>query len=437
MKKTTSLICIYLFATICLGLTGCQSSAHKQAVEEFEAATSTAAEKNTELDTAVSESEALIAKGESALDATLIPALETAISEAKAAKKNIPDMPKKADEITAATLELNSIDYTNALTNLTGKKRDLETSIKKYALVNAPSEEYIINCLKNVSNVVDISAVTEENDPNGNLNKAGGYTAQVYFSSALIDQNSIYGSSIIEKGTDCGGSIEVYATVEDAEKRNAYLGGFDGSLFASGSHTVLGTVIVRTSDELTASQQKEMEANIISALIGFDEATNQKLSFCGIDFSMPAYFDVLSEDSTETYKLYYPETKDYYATLIFQCAGLSATQDDFDSVYLSSTVDSMIASLESGAENRNQIIEYSKSEKTTIARMSGWIITFSLKDKDNGVPSYGSVALVYNINTEQIITILCGYESKDQSNYDYLGDYEKMLKSAVLTAGVS
>ena len=304
-------------------------------------------------------------------------------------------------------------------------------------MVNAPSEAYIISCLKNVSNVVDVSAVSEENDPNGNLNKAGGYTAQVYFTSDLINQNSVYGSSIIEKGTDCGGSIEVYATVEDAEKRNAYLGGFDGSLFASGSHTVLGTVIVRTSDELTASQQKEMEANIISALIGFDEATNQKLSFCGIDFSLPAYFDVLSEDSTETYKLYYPETKDYYATLIFQCADLSATQEDFDSVYLSSTVDSMIASLESGAENRNQIIEYSKSEKTTIARMSGWIITFSLKDKDNGVPSYGSVALVYNINTEQIITILCGYESKDQSNYDYLGDYEKMLKSAVLTAGAS
>lgn len=153
------------------------------------------------------------------------------------------------------------------------------------------------------------------------------------------------------------------------------------------------------------------------------------------NLSLPAYFDVLSEDSTEIYKLYYPETKDYYATLMFQCADLSATQEDFDSVYLSSIVDSMIASLESDTENRNEIIEYSKSEKTTIARMSGWIITFSLKDKDKGVPSYGSLALVYNINTEQIITILCGYESKDQSNYDYLGDYEKILKSAVLTAG--
>lgn len=34
------------------------------------------------------------------------------------------------------------------------------------------------------------------------------------------------------------------------------LSGFDGSPFASGSHAVLGTVIVQTSDKLTASQQK-------------------------------------------------------------------------------------------------------------------------------------------------------------------------------------
>ena len=81
------------------------------------------------------------------------------------------------------------------------------------------------------------------------------------------------------------------------------------------------------------------------------------------NLSLPAYFDVLSGDSTETYKLYYPETKDYYATLMIQCADLSVTQEDFDSVYLSSIVDSMIASLESDTKNRNEIIEYSKSEK--------------------------------------------------------------------------
>ena len=123
-----------------------------------------------------------------------------------------------------------------------------------------------IECLKKVENIVDISAVTEDNDPNGNLNKAGGYTAQVYFSSDLVNQSEVYGASLIEKGTDAGGSIEVYANVEDATARNEYLASFDGGIFASGSHTVVGTALVRTSDELPASQQQTLEANIITAL---------------------------------------------------------------------------------------------------------------------------------------------------------------------------
>ena len=82
----------------------------------------------------------------------------------------------------------------------------------------------------------------------------------------MINQDDITGSTIIEKGTDCGGSIEVYSVAEDAVARNDYLASFDGGIFASGSHIVVGTVLVRTSNELTASQQKEIEANIITAL---------------------------------------------------------------------------------------------------------------------------------------------------------------------------
>jgi len=264
MKKGITLFCI--IACICLVITGCKSGTYKATVSEYETAKASVEAKNSELDKAISESEALIANGDLTLDATLIPALETAISETKAAKKVISDMPKSEDEIVAATADLNSVNYSSVLSSLSTKKHDLEINIKQYSLVNAPSEAYVISCLERVVNVVDISAVTEENDPNGNLNKAGGYTAQVYFSSDLVNQSSVYGNSVIEKGTECGGSIEVYATAEDAEKRNTYLSGFDGTPFASGSHTVVGTVIVRTSDELTASQQNELEANIISAL---------------------------------------------------------------------------------------------------------------------------------------------------------------------------
>ena len=143
----------------------------------------------------------------------------------------------------------------------------LEKSIKQYELVDNPTATYVIQCLRKVEHIAYISAVTEDNDPNGQLNKPGGYTATVYYSDDRISlDSSIYGISVIEQGTNGGGAIEVYSTVEDAEKRRDYLAVFDGGAFASGSHTVIGTVLVRTSNELKASEQRDMEAKIIAAL---------------------------------------------------------------------------------------------------------------------------------------------------------------------------
>lgn len=307
MRKKYRFICLALL--ICSGLTGCKSSDYKDAVrleeskdyssaaaiyeklgeykeskehleyckamiaviEKYNGAKSVAESKNAELDTAVSAAEALVLKKESALDEALIPVLETAISETKAARQPIPTMPETENEIISVIKALDSIEYREVLLNLSDKQTALERSIKQYVLVNAPTEAYIIQCLRNVPNVIDISAATEDNDPNGHLNKAGGYTAQVFFSSDLINQDEISGSTVIEKGTDCGGSIEVYSTAGDAKNRDEYLASFDGGIFASGSHTVVGTVLVRTSDKLTASQQKEMEANVITILTEINE----------------------------------------------------------------------------------------------------------------------------------------------------------------------
>ncbi|MGE4572618.1 MAG: hypothetical protein AB7E09_07760 [Candidatus Izemoplasmatales bacterium] len=109
-----------------------------------------------------------------------------------------------------------------------------------------------------------IEIVTEDNDPNGNLGKEGSYTGALFFIYDLVEGNNE--TSAIEAGTDGGGSIEVYANAEDAKERNDYLSAFDGTIFASGSHLVLGTLVIRTSNELTASQQDTLEAAIISQL---------------------------------------------------------------------------------------------------------------------------------------------------------------------------
>lgn len=308
MRKRKMVMVMTFALSISLGLTGCKSSDYKEgtecqssgdymgalelykgiddyenykdtaervseceamiaAIDEYNAAKAAIVKKNTDLDSLIADAEALIAEKKTPLDDTLIPALETTISETKAAKQEIPEMPVTESEILEVVKKMEAVDYGEVTANLNNSKAALEKSIKQYALVDNPAESYIIECLGKVEHVVDISAVTEDNDPNGNLNKPGGYTATVYYSDDRISlDKSIYGNTVIEQGTEGGGSIEVYATVEDAEKRRDYLAAFDGGILASGTHTVVGTVLVRTSNELTASQQQEMETKIIEIL---------------------------------------------------------------------------------------------------------------------------------------------------------------------------
>ncbi len=308
MKKKRMVLLVALVISMSMSLTGCKSSDYKKgveyqesgdyssalemykgidgyenykdtaervetceamidAIEKYDAAKTELEAKNTELETLISDSETLVAEGKTALDETLIPALETCISETKTVKQEVPDMPDTAESILSTVETMNAVDYTDAIGKLSDSKAALEKSIKQYELVDNPTEAYVIECLQKVEHIADISAVTEDNDPNGHLNKPGGYTATVYYSDDRISlDTSIYGTSVIEQGTDGGGAIEVYSTVEDAEKRRDYLATYDGGIFASGTHTVIGTVLVRTSDELKASEQQDMEARIIAAL---------------------------------------------------------------------------------------------------------------------------------------------------------------------------
>ncbi len=127
-----------------------------------------------------------------------------------------------------------------------------------------PEIGLVKEAIESIENILSIEIVTEDNDPNGQLGKQGGYTGALFFRYSLVSGETE--ESAIEAGTDGGGSIEVYATVEDAERRNEYLSNFDGTVFSSGSHSVLGTVVIRTSNKLTASQQQALESAIIEAL---------------------------------------------------------------------------------------------------------------------------------------------------------------------------
>lgn len=174
---------------------------YNQAVEMVEI-------KNTDLDSAINRVEALLNSGEPAFDEVVVENAESTVSDAKNAKRQIGDMPNNTEEIVARTSELNEpLDYTAEIRNLNDAEKTLSDSIELMKQLTNPSEEFVISRLQTIMDASAIQAVTEDHDPNGNLNKAGGYTAAIYFSSPLVDISTVYGADIVERGVDGGGEL--------------------------------------------------------------------------------------------------------------------------------------------------------------------------------------------------------------------------------------
>lgn len=134
----------------------------------------------------------------------------------------------------------------------------------------APTDSFVMERLKTIGTISDMAAVTEDHDPNGQLNKQGGYIGCVYFRDTRVDWDELYldegEDNVIDVGTDGGGAIEIYKTAKEAKERDEYLAQFDGGAFSSGSHKVQDTMVIRTSSKLKASEQQELTEQIIQAL---------------------------------------------------------------------------------------------------------------------------------------------------------------------------
>ena len=271
-KKKTLLGLIAAIAIIVIGICVWYfqvKKPHDLAETKFNAAVKEVEAKNTELTSAMNDAQKILDKKEAVYDNTTKEAFITALSDAKAAQRKIPDLPKKAADINAETKKLSEpLDYSSVINAISEKQTAYQNSVLQMKQITNPNEDFVIQRLKGIPNISGYQAVTEDHDPNGNLNKQGGYTSTVYFSTPLIDQSSVYGNDIVDKGTECGGAIEVYASEEDAEKRDSYLASFDGAgMLNSGSHKVLGTIVIRTSTKLTATQQNEFTNNITNKLL--------------------------------------------------------------------------------------------------------------------------------------------------------------------------
>lgn len=177
--------------------------------------------------------------------------------------------------------------------------------------------------------------------------------------------------------------------------------------------------------EVSAQKDKRVKSRTVS---GFDEETNQTIVFQGIKFSFPAYFDVCHEDSTENDMTYYPEEKDYYAALRFYAIeNPELSEETFEAKKMS------IASEFVGyvmVETYGEGSTLTKSEATTIAGLSGWTVSCIAADGED--PSAVSYSFAYFPEVRKVIAVSGDYTNNDESDYDYLGDYEKIIQSATL-----
>lgn len=131
--------------------------------------------------------------------------------------------------------------------------------------ITVPDEDWVIERLINVSSIKGMQSVTKADNPDGLLGKPGGYVACVYFSINNLDVSEVPGETIVDKGTDGGGAIEVYASLEDAEARCNYLQEFDGTILYSGSYAIVGTMVIRTSYMLSEEAQLQITDEIVKA----------------------------------------------------------------------------------------------------------------------------------------------------------------------------
>lgn len=274
------------------------AESYNELIDDYNASAALFKETNDALDEVIDEAQGIINEGAEPYDKETLLAYKAAVADAQDQKQTVPSemdhypimaVDEKASKKTLEALiaqaesekskilaastpaKLDIPDYSLTIDQIHSTYEIYEDSVQSLKQVTNPSTDFVIERLQTIPTILGIDFVTEDHDPNGQLNKQGGYTGCIYFSDSQVDRNELYiepgFDNIIDIGTDGGGCIEIFENVADAERRETYLAGFDGTIFASGSHYIFGTVLVRISCLLTGTQQKDLTNQIEQALI--------------------------------------------------------------------------------------------------------------------------------------------------------------------------
>ncbi|HES4623128.1 TPA: EbhA [Streptococcus pyogenes] len=248
MKKKNTIITALIILLVAVGGLGYYFLSyvpHQEAVINFNKAVKTVQTKNKALKSDIAKAEKLVKSNQQPLDTKTLDSLKATVATAKSGLRKIPRVADKTKAINKQTKMLNQpIDYSKATQSLADSSSAYTNSVRQLNQITSPSQAFIEERLKEIPTITGIQSVTETVD----------------------------GNDIIAKGSDGGGNVEVYKTAKEAESRNTYISAFDGQgMLNPGSHYVYGTLVIRTSRYLTASQQTALTNAIYNKLIEIKE----------------------------------------------------------------------------------------------------------------------------------------------------------------------
>ncbi len=304
MKKNTYLYILPVVSLLFAGTAALASSDEETPFTEFvmpmEAETDSTVTKynetvdsfsevNAELEALISQAQDLLDAEEPPYDESTADDLSTAIAAAEASKERLPEYLEETEPaadsasgsvLNAAEPETGETeafmlpelpDYTEVTDALEDAMAAYEESVQIEQQITAPTEAFLSERLQQIDTITDMAFATEGEDPDGKLNQKDGYIGAVYFLDSRIDRTAAFISddetSVLKIGVKGGGAIEICASPEDAAARDLALAASDGTVFSSGSHTVLGSMVIRTSSALTTMDQEALTEQITNALL--------------------------------------------------------------------------------------------------------------------------------------------------------------------------
>lgn len=98
-----------------------------------------------------------------------------------------------------------------------------------------------------------IVVITEDNDPNDLLGRPNGYTD----AAVIYDE----GTTCTDLGAECGATIEIWPSRDDAQRRSDYIQGIlkDAPAFGTEYHTLNESALLRITGNLKPSTAKEYQ----------------------------------------------------------------------------------------------------------------------------------------------------------------------------------